>query len=51
MAKRAIIYNNIEAEIDRMCKLEVTNYKIRYRKALTEVERESLKKPKKPNLN
>jgi hypothetical protein len=51
MSKRAIIYSNIESEIERIYGLEVKEYQRKLQVALSDAERLSLKKPRRPNLH
>lgn len=51
MSRRAIIYDNIEKEIEYIYELDIADYERKLKEVKNEQERALLKRPRKPNLN
>jgi hypothetical protein len=49
MSKRAIIYQNIVHEIDRIYNIETMDYEFKLKKCVNDEERSALVRPIKPN--
>lgn len=49
MSKRAIIYQNIVVEIDRIYNIETMDYEFKLQKCVNDEERSALVRPIKPN--